>query len=93
MKVVLGWLNSNIFFANPFLSLVDENSITNTGFINQFLENLFSIRAQEFENNIVLIYVWYGHNVLMCTNFLLGLCWTKCSAEYSITNEIFAQVL
>ena len=28
----------------------------------------------------------------MCTNFLLGLCWTKCSAECSITNEIFAQM-
>ena len=57
MTVVLGWFCSNIFFANPFFCLVDENSITNAGFINQLLENLFSIRAQEFENNIVLIYV------------------------------------
>ena len=57
MTVVLGWFCSNILFANPFLSLVDENSITNAVFINRLLENLFSIRAQEFENNIVLIYV------------------------------------
>ena len=57
MTVVLGWVCSNIFHANPFLSLVDENSITNAGFINQLLENLFSIRAQEFEKNIFLIYV------------------------------------
>ena len=57
MPVILGWFCSNIFFANPFLSLVDENSIINAGFINQLLENLFSIRAREFENNIVLIYV------------------------------------
>ena len=29
----------------------------------------------------------------MCRNILLGLCWTKCSAECSITNEIFAHIL
>ena len=57
MTVVLGWFCSNIFFANPFLSLVDENSITNAGFINQLLENLFSIRAQESDIDILLLYV------------------------------------
>ena len=56
-SVVLGWVCSNIFHANPFLSLVDENSITNAGFINQLMENLFSIRAQEFEIDILILYV------------------------------------
>ena len=57
MTVVLGWFCSNIFFANPYFTLVDENSITNTVFMNRLLENLFSIGAQKFENNMVLIYV------------------------------------
>ena len=26
----------------------------------------------------------------MCGNLIIGLCWTKCSADCSITNEIFA---
>ena len=55
--MILGWFCDNIFFANPYFTLVDENSITNTVFMNQLLENLFSIGAQKFENNMVLIYV------------------------------------
>ena len=28
----------------------------------------------------------------MCGNLIIGLCWTKCSADCSITNEIFAHL-
>ena len=28
----------------------------------------------------------------MCGNLIIGLCWTKCSAECSITDEIFALI-
>ena len=29
----------------------------------------------------------------MCGNLIIGLCWTKCSADCSITNEIFAHII
>ena len=29
----------------------------------------------------------------MCGNLIIGLCWTKCSADCSITTEIFAHKL
>ena len=59
--MILSWFCSNIFLPTHVLvkfTLVDENYITNTVFINRLLENLLSIGAQKFEHGHNICLIW-----------------------------------